>query len=69
MLAAENEHVVAAFLAAHADFELVPIKSFLGRERAEAIGDGVSLRLLPHVHGTDGFFAAVLRRRKTALTG
>jgi 16S rRNA (cytosine967-C5)-methyltransferase len=22
------------------------------------------LKLLPHVHGTDGFFAAVLERRK-----
>ena len=67
VLAAENEQVVAAFLAAHPDFERVPIKSFLGRERAALIGDGTSLRLLPHVHGTDGFFAAVLRRRKAPL--
>jgi 16S rRNA C967 or C1407 C5-methylase (RsmB/RsmF family) len=27
-------------------------------------GAGEHLRLWPHVHGTDGFFAAALERRK-----
>ena len=60
--AAENDAVVDAFLAAHPEFTSVPAKEILGRARAEALGDGVRLRLWPHVHGTDGFFAAVLRR-------
>ncbi|HEX8950935.1 MAG TPA: methyltransferase domain-containing protein [Polyangia bacterium] len=60
--AAENDAVVDAFLAAHPEFVSVPAKEILGRARAEELGDGVRLRLLPHVHGTDGFFAAVLRR-------
>jgi 16S rRNA (cytosine967-C5)-methyltransferase len=59
----ENDDVVDAFLAAHPTFVEVPAKEILGRARAEAIGDGTRLRLLPHVHDTDGFFAAVLRRR------
>lgn len=60
--ARENDAVVDAFVAAHPSFIEVPAKEILGRARAEAIGDGVRLRLLPHVHDTDGFFAAVLRR-------
>jgi 16S rRNA (cytosine967-C5)-methyltransferase len=60
---AENDAVVDDFLAAHPAFVAVPAKEILGRARAEAIGDGERLRLWPHVHDTDGFFAAVLRRR------
>jgi 16S rRNA (cytosine967-C5)-methyltransferase len=26
---------------------------------------GVDLRLLPHVHGTDGFYAAVMERNRS----
>lgn len=61
---AENDAVVDGFLAAHPAFVEVPAKEILGRARAEAIGDGTRLRLFPHVHDTDGFFAAVLRRRE-----
>jgi len=60
--AAENDAVVDAFVRAHPDFTPVPAKEILGRARALELGDGERLRLLPHVHGTDGFFAAVLRR-------
>jgi 16S rRNA (cytosine967-C5)-methyltransferase len=59
---AENDAVVDAFVAAHPEFVNVPAKEILGRERALEIGDGIRLRLTPHEHGTDGFFAAVLRR-------
>jgi 16S rRNA (cytosine967-C5)-methyltransferase len=60
---AENDAVVDAFVAAHPTFVEVPAKEILGRARAEEIGDGLRLRLLPHIHDSDGFFAAVLRRR------
>jgi len=63
VLAAENDALVAAFLAARADFEDVPLKEIFGSERAHAVGDGRRLRLLPHQHDTDGFYAAILRRR------
>lgn len=64
VLREENDQVISAFLEGHPAFEPVPAKEILGRERALALGDGEALRLLPHVHGTDGFFARVLRRRR-----
>lgn len=54
----ENEDQVAAFLAAHPEFELVPLGN-------PATG-GDMLSLTPLQHGTDGFFAAVMQRRPTA---
>jgi 16S rRNA (cytosine967-C5)-methyltransferase len=57
----ENEAVVVAFLAAHSDFTLVPAGGVLARHGIVVAGD--MLRLLPHRHHTDGFFAAVLERR------
>jgi 16S rRNA (cytosine967-C5)-methyltransferase len=58
----ENERVVERFLAERDDFVPVAVKEIWGRERAAALGDGMTLRLSPQAHDTDGFFAAVLRR-------
>jgi 16S rRNA (cytosine967-C5)-methyltransferase len=58
----ENERVVERFLAERDDFVPVPVKEIWGRERAAQMGDGMTLRLTPQAHDTDGFFAAVLRR-------
>jgi 16S rRNA (cytosine967-C5)-methyltransferase len=60
----ENEEV-ADFLAAEArGLVPFPVAAALGEERARALGaDGHLLRLLPHRHGTDGFFAALFERR------
>lgn len=58
----ENDDVVAAFLARSPGFVPMAAKEILGSARALAIGDGQSLRVAPHTHGTDGFFATVLRR-------
>jgi 16S rRNA (cytosine967-C5)-methyltransferase len=62
VLGTENEKVVERFLAERPDFVLVPLKELWGKERAEGLGGGTMLKLAPHVHETDGFFAAVLRR-------
>ena len=62
VLRQENEEVVERFLAATPSFEPVPVSSLL----AGQVGDlqvGAHLRLWPHQHGTDGFFAAAFRRR------
>lgn len=61
-LRAEDEGVVEAFLARHEAFRVMPAKEILGSERAARMGDGTFLRTWPHRHGTDGFFAAVMRR-------
>jgi len=61
LLEAENERVVDAFLAKHPEFTLVPASGVLARHGIEVAGD--TLRLLPHRHNTDGFFAALLERK------
>ena len=54
----ENEGVVEAFLASGAPFRLVSASPLVPIETTR----GPYLRLFPHLHGTDGFFAAVLER-------
>ncbi len=63
ILPEENEAVVDAFLASHADFERLSAAEVLAKQGIE-MDVGTELRLLPHTHGTDGFFAAVLERKK-----
>ena len=59
----ENEDVRAAFLAEHAEFGTVAPAELLGDERAAAVGAGADdVQLLPHRHGTDGFYIAGMRR-------
>jgi 16S rRNA (cytosine967-C5)-methyltransferase len=65
LLRAENEDVVAKVLARFPSCELVRAAEVLGNERAKPLTDatGTFLKPQPHRHGTDGFFAAVIRRR------
>jgi 16S rRNA (cytosine967-C5)-methyltransferase len=67
LLAAENEVVAQAFTDERAaDFVPLPAVEALQAARAdapEALCSGPFLRLWPHRHGTDGFFAAVWQRR------
>ena len=53
----ENEKVVEKFLSENVGFESVPFT--IGNLEAE---NGM-LTLLPHIHGTDGFFIAKIRRK------
>lgn len=68
VLPEENEDIVARFLEEHADFRSVPCDELLAQQRI-ALDTGEFLRLRPHVHGTDGFFAAVLERAPQAVAG
>ncbi len=66
LLRDENEVVAEAFAAAHADFEPLAAGDLLAKAevaRADSLVAGDYLRLWPHRHGTDGFFAAVWQRR------
>ncbi len=67
VLRAENEDVVEKLLA-DGTCECVPIKEILSKVRAADIASpcGRFLKLLPHIHGTDGFFAAVLRKKQAS---
>jgi 16S rRNA (cytosine967-C5)-methyltransferase len=59
----ENDDV-ADFAARELPLDPAPLAPLLGEERALALGvEGNRLRLLPHRHGTDGFFVAAFTRR------
>ena len=62
LLDEENDGIVQGFLASHPDFELVPMHKVLLEQRIP-LEMGDYLKMLPHKHGTDGFFAAVLERK------
>jgi len=57
----ENDAVVARFLATHPAFARGNAAAELARAGIP-LDTGADLRLLPHRHGCDGFFAAVLER-------
>jgi 16S rRNA (cytosine967-C5)-methyltransferase len=60
----ENEDVRASFLAAHPEFEPVSSGELLGADRAAALeARPEDVQLLPHRHGTDGFYIAGMRRK------
>ena len=62
VLAEENEEVAAAFAqAAGGDFTALDCGELLAAQRI-GIDAGPQLRLWPHKHGTDGFFAAAFQR-------
>ncbi|MBW8899700.1 MAG: RsmB/NOP family class I SAM-dependent RNA methyltransferase [Massilia sp.] len=65
LLDEENDGIVQGFLASHPDFELVPMHKVLAEQRIP-LEMGDYLKMLPHKHGTDGFFAAVLERKAAA---
>ena len=58
----ENEAIAEAFLSANSDFSLVPANEVLAQQQIK-VDTGNYLKLLPHLHGTDGFFAAVFERK------
>ncbi len=61
LLSIENQAVVDA-VTANGELVAVPLRDVVGADRAAALGDGESLVVTPHRHGTDGFFAKVLRK-------
>jgi 16S rRNA (cytosine967-C5)-methyltransferase len=62
ILPEENEAVVAAFAAGHPEFKALSCAELLKAQRIP-LDTGEHLRLWPHRHGTDGFFAAAYERR------
>ncbi len=62
LLAEENDQVVDDFLASHEGFQLVSAQEVLAAQGVE-LDTGERLRLYPHRHDTDGFFAVVMERK------
>ncbi|MBP6089234.1 MAG: RsmB/NOP family class I SAM-dependent RNA methyltransferase [Polaromonas sp.] len=75
LLKEENEAIALQFSAANPDFKMLPVGEALTQlkvDNAETLCSGTGqegssgleyLRLWPHIHGTDGFFAAVWQRK------
>jgi 16S rRNA (cytosine967-C5)-methyltransferase len=66
LLQDENEAIAEAFLNANADFALVAANEVLAQQQIK-LDTGVYLKLLPHLHGTDGFFAAVFEKTNSVV--
>ena len=62
LLDEENDQIVEQFLKQHEEFTLVPMHQVLAEQKI-ALEMGDYLKMLPHKHQTDGFFAAVLERK------
>jgi 16S rRNA (cytosine967-C5)-methyltransferase len=66
LLPQENEEIALAFGAANPDFTPLDVGSLLAELKvpaSETLCNGPFLRLWPHRHATDGFFAAVWQRK------
>jgi 16S rRNA (cytosine967-C5)-methyltransferase len=61
LLKEENEQIVESFLSDHPEFILANASEILAQQQIP-LDTGHYLKLLPHIHHTDGFFAAVLER-------
>lgn len=61
LLSCENEKQIEAFLLDFPEFQLVDINSLLPKG---LISSSPMLQLTPYQHGTDGFFCAVLEKKK-----
>lgn len=68
LLPEENEEVVQWFQARAPEFTVCPVDDILARRQVPLTGMQPFLRLFPHRHHTDGFFAAVLERAPATQT-
>lgn len=59
----ENSAVVERFLEQHPEFQRLDAAAILAQQNIK-IDCAAEMRLLPHLHGTDGFYAAALERRQ-----
>lgn len=65
LLSDENEAIAEAFLANHPDFVQINAAEILAQQQIN-LDTGPYLKLLPHLHDTDGFFAAVFEKKIVA---
>ncbi|MGJ8618763.1 MAG: RsmB/NOP family class I SAM-dependent RNA methyltransferase [Methylophilaceae bacterium] len=63
LLQEENEAIAEAFIKTNPDFILIPANEVLAQQQIN-LDTGKYLKLLPHLHGTDGFFAAVFEKKQ-----
>lgn len=62
LLRQENEEVMEWFLRSHPEYSIVSAGEVLSRSGIDMLFPTPFMKLLPHRHGTDGFFAAAMDR-------
>jgi 16S rRNA (cytosine967-C5)-methyltransferase len=62
LLRQENEGIVEEYLVRHPEFKLIDANELLEKWNPGLMTTGSFFKLLPHIHGTDGFFCAVLEK-------
>lgn len=62
ILPEENEDIVASFLQENKNFIVIPVCNILTQLHMPLTVAGDALRLWPHQHATDGFFAMVIQK-------
>jgi len=70
LLEIENQRVIEQFVAENDQFAVLPAADVLSQQGIEvehAARFAPYFVMLPHLHGTDGFFAAVLERRRDPM--
>ena len=63
LLREENDDIVEKFLATHPEFGVVPAREILARRHVPLEMKDEALRLYPHRHRTDAFYAIALDRK------
>jgi len=64
LLKEENEDIVEQFLARNPGFGLIPANEILERRHITLCMAGDALRLYPHAHQTDAFYAMAMERKR-----
>jgi len=62
LLREENDDVVEKFLSTHSEFTILPAAEILARRHIPVTVEEKVLRLYPHTHKTDGFYAIALEK-------
>jgi 16S rRNA (cytosine967-C5)-methyltransferase len=62
LLREENEEVVQRFLSEHPEFTLLDAAAQAAKLHVPDAASDRFIKLLPHRHGTDGFFCAMLQK-------
>jgi 16S rRNA (cytosine967-C5)-methyltransferase len=66
LLRQENEDVMEEFLSQHPEFTIVKLNVDISTVKSpKLIKDDLFFSLFPHIHGTDGFFFAVMEKQMT----
>ena len=65
LLREENDDIVEKFLATHPEFHVMPAGEILARRHVPLAMPDAALRLYPHRHRTDGFYAVALERSQS----